>query len=85
MVLSPLPLADLYRSLQADPEVQEPPWLCQILATLSLLEGSQPFLWPQTTPVPWMSLSPAWGIPTIPWYWHCHSLSEEQLMPAGEV
>lgn len=43
------------------------------------------FCSPRQPLFPRMSLSPAWSSPTVPWYWHCHSLSEEHLMPAGEA
>lgn len=53
LVLPPLLLAALHRDPQADPEVQEPPWMFHILPALSLLEGPQhgtgPSHWPQTT------------------------------------
>lgn len=93
MLPPPLPAA-LHRDPQAGPEVQEPPWTCHILATLSLLEGPQhgtgPSHWPQTTlgpreGAPGMSPSPAWGSPTILWHWHCNSPSQEHPVPAGDA
>lgn len=94
LVLPPPLLAVLHRVLQVGPELQEPPWMCHILDTLSLLEGPQYAMGlshqPQTTQVPGKgqlgtSPSPAWGSTTVLWCWHCSSPWQGLPVPVGDA